>query len=96
MEVASGKAFNILTKLSLASNKTSFIHKTVRRTIGTILINGGQPDRRGQSRLLVLHHVSVVLPIHTIYIYVVELVPFSFQDLKLMFRIAKFLCMSTK
>ena len=93
MEVASGKAFNILTKLSLASNKTSFIHKTVRRTIGTILINGGQPDRRGQSRLLVLHHVSVVLPI---YIYVVELVPFAFQDLKLMFRIAKFLRMSTK
>ena len=80
MQVASGKAFNILTKLSLASNKTSFIHKTVRRTIGTILINGGQPDRRGQSRLLPLHHVSVVLP----------------KDLKLMLRIVKCLCMSTK
>ena len=46
------KAFNIFAKLSLGSNKTSFIHKTVRRTIGTILINGGWPDRRRQCRLL--------------------------------------------
>ena len=46
-----------MTKLSLASDKTSFIHKPASRTIGTILINGGQPDRCRQSRLLGAVHI---------------------------------------